>query len=62
MNNHQSHIPHIDKNENPQYGVLTPELIRLVSDRVYEMMRRDLIVENERRRPKDNSHSLYTDR
>ena len=62
MNNNNSHIPRIDANVKQQHGWITPELVRLVSDRVYEMMRRDLIVENERRRPKSNPHKLYTDR
>ena len=62
MNNNNSHIPRIDANKNPQQGWITPELVRLVSDRVYEMMRRDLIVENERRRPQANPHKFYTDR
>lgn len=62
MNNHNSHIPRISRDENSQYGKITPDLVRMVAERVYEMMRRDLIVENERKRPKSNPHTLYTDR
>jgi len=62
MNNNNSHVPKISRDENQQYGKITPDLVRMVADRVYEMMRRDLIVENERKRPSSNAHSLYTDR